>query len=112
VIKEKNYSVDVREAACTAAGECAKGAALQGDGFKTLEAAVGEDEDRIWKAASYALGKAPNVISKPMSEFNFQDNRALKSYLDGSRFVRTTGMHFTPMREVFEKFSRRIPAPA
>ena len=56
-----------------------------------------------------ALGEPANVISKPMSEFNFQDNRALKSYLDGSRFVRATGMHFTSMREVFAKFSRRIP---
>ena len=58
VLKDKNLSVDVREAACNALGEAAKGAELQGDSFKTLEAAAGEDEDRINLAACRALGKA------------------------------------------------------
>ncbi len=64
--------------------------------------------DELARQFCHALGKAPNVVSKPLGEFNFQDNRALKSYLDGSRFVRTTGMHFTSMREVFAQFSRRL----
>jgi dTDP-4-dehydrorhamnose reductase len=64
--------------------------------------------DELARQFCYALGKAPNVVCKPLSEFNFQDNRALKSYLDGSRFVRTTGMRFTSMREVFGQFSRRL----
>jgi len=58
VLKDKNFSVDVREAAATAIGEVAKGQELSGDGFKSLEAAVGEDEDRINMAACKALGKA------------------------------------------------------
>jgi len=57
-LKDKNFSVDVREAAATAIGEVAKGQELSGDGFKSLEAAVGEDEDRINMAACKALGKA------------------------------------------------------
>src|SRR5581483_3275151 len=46
VLKDKNFSVDVREACCNAIGEVVKGQDLQGDGFKALEAAAGEDEDR------------------------------------------------------------------
>lgn len=59
----------------------------------------------------YALGREPNVITKPLEEFHFPDNRALNSYLDGGRFARQTGMRFTTMREVFEKFRRNIESP-
>lgn len=61
--------------------------------------------DELARQFSYALGKTPNIISKPLKDFNFPDNRALKSYLDGSKFVKATGMKFTPMREVFKIFS-------
>ena len=56
----------------------------------------------------YELGRTPNVISKPLEEFNFPENRALKSYLDGSRFANATGMRFASMREVFQKFKRNV----
>jgi len=56
----------------------------------------------------HALGRSPTVLSKPLEEFNFPDRRALKSYLDGTRFVQATGMRFTPMREVFRRFRLRI----
>jgi HEAT repeat protein len=58
VLKDKNLSVDVREAACNAIGEVVKGQEFSGDGFKTLGAAAGEDDDRINAAACKALGKA------------------------------------------------------
>lgn len=58
VFKDKNLSVDVREAAANAIGEVVKGQALQGDGFKTLKEGFGEEEDRIWSAVGKALGKA------------------------------------------------------
>jgi dTDP-4-dehydrorhamnose reductase len=64
--------------------------------------------DELARQFCHALGKPPNVVTKPLAEFNFQDNRALKSYLDGSRFVRTTGLRFTSMREVFAQFARRL----
>jgi CheY-like chemotaxis protein len=58
VFKDKNNSVDVREAAAIAIGECVKGQAFSGDAFKALKAGCAEDEERIWSAASFALGKA------------------------------------------------------
>ena len=60
--------------------------------------------DELARQFCYAMGKAPNVITRPLQEFNFPDKRALKSYLDGSRFARLTGLRFTPMREVFRAF--------
>jgi dTDP-4-dehydrorhamnose reductase len=54
-----------------------------------------------------ALGRKAEIISRPVEEFNFPDKRALKSYLDGSRFAAVANMRFTPMREVFERFRQR-----
>jgi dTDP-4-dehydrorhamnose reductase len=64
--------------------------------------------DELARQFCYALGKPPNVICKPLKEFNFADNRALKSYLDGSKFVKATGMRFTSMREVFASFKDHL----
>ncbi|HXR08909.1 MAG TPA: sugar nucleotide-binding protein [Candidatus Acidoferrum sp.] len=64
--------------------------------------------DELARQFCLALGKPPNVISKPLAEFRFPDNRALKSYLDGSRFAKETGLRFTSMREVFRAFARRL----
>jgi CheY-like chemotaxis protein len=60
VFKTKENSVDVREAAAVAIGECMKGSPLDAaaDVFKTLKAATNEEDERIWKAAGTALGKA------------------------------------------------------
>ena len=63
--------------------------------------------DELARQFCYALSRTPNVISKPVETFNFVDKRALKSYLDGSRFAKATGVRFTSMREVFEAFHRR-----
>jgi dTDP-4-dehydrorhamnose reductase len=65
--------------------------------------------DELARQFCRALGKTPNVITKPLAEFHFADQRALKSYLDGSRFAKKTGLRFTPMSEVFREFIRRLP---
>jgi len=60
VFKAGESSVDVREAAANAIGECLKGSSLDksADVFKTLKAALNDPEERIWRAAGFALGKA------------------------------------------------------
>lgn len=67
------------------------------------------NRDELARQFFRALGKTPNVIAKPLSEFKFLDKRGLKSYLDGSKFVRATGMRFASMREVFANFIRQLP---
>jgi dTDP-4-dehydrorhamnose reductase len=63
--------------------------------------------DELARQFCDALGeKGTEVINKPLKEFNFLDNRALKSHLDSSKFIRETGMRFTPMREVMRNFIR------
>ena len=64
--------------------------------------------DELARQFCYAVGKPANVINKPLSEFNFPDKRALKSYLDGTKFVKATGLRFTSMREVFRNFVQHI----
>jgi dTDP-4-dehydrorhamnose reductase len=62
--------------------------------------------DELARQFCYAIGRPPNVITRPLAEFNFPDKRALKCYLDGSRFSRESGMRFTAMREVFRAYLR------
>jgi dTDP-4-dehydrorhamnose reductase len=54
------------------------------------------------------LNKKCKVICKLQQEFNFLDQRPLKSYLDSTKFKKATGMRFTSMREVFRLFMRGI----
>ena len=65
--------------------------------------------DELARQFCHSLGISPNVVTKPLAQFNFAEKRPLKSYLDGSRFAKTTGFRFTPMREVFHQFIRRLP---
>ena len=64
--------------------------------------------DELARQFCYTAGKIPNVICRPLDEFNFVDNRALKSYLDGSKFVEATGFRFTSMRQVMQEFLRNV----
>ncbi len=64
--------------------------------------------DELARQFCYALGITPNVVCKPLKEFGFKDNRGLKSYLDGSKFVRATAIRYTSMREVFADFTRQL----
>ncbi|OPZ90178.1 MAG: dTDP-4-dehydrorhamnose reductase [Firmicutes bacterium ADurb.Bin419] len=48
------------------------------------------------------------VVEKPLNCFKFLDNRPMKTYLDGSKFVKNTGMNFMPIKEVISRFSNPI----
>lgn len=48
--------------------------------------------------------KEINIVIKPQEEFGFPERRSLKSYLDGSKFNKTIGMCFTPVKEIFSAF--------
>ena len=61
------------------------------------------------RAFCAVLGKPGHpVVEKPLAEFGFADARAPKSSLNGARFARLTGIRHTPMREVMERFVRRL----
>jgi dTDP-4-dehydrorhamnose reductase len=60
--------------------------------------------DELARQFCYAVGKSPNVVSRSLESFAFPDKRALKCYLDGSKFIRATGLRFTPMSQVFRAF--------
>jgi len=64
--------------------------------------------DELARQFCFALDREPNIVSKPLDDFHFADNRALKSYLDGSRFSKDSGLRFTAMRQVFSEFRSRI----
>jgi dTDP-4-dehydrorhamnose reductase len=64
--------------------------------------------DELARQFCYTAGKIPNVVCRPLDEFNFVDKRALKSYLDGSKFVEATSFRFTPMRQVMQEFMRNV----
>ena len=50
------------------------------------------------------VGKDVEIILKSQEEFNFDDPRQNKSYIDGSRFIKETQMNFTTMREVIQSY--------
>lgn len=60
--------------------------------------------DELARQFCYAVGKPPNVVTRPLAEFKFPDKRALKCYLDGSKFVTESGIRFTAMRKVFQAY--------
>jgi dTDP-4-dehydrorhamnose reductase len=60
--------------------------------------------DELARQFVLALGKKREVACKPQSFFNFCDPRGLKSYLDSTKFITTTGFRFTSMREVMKNF--------
>jgi len=55
-----------------------------------------------------AIGKELKIVCKPQSEFNFLDQRPLKSYLDSNKFMKATNMRFTSMRDVFKVFKDKL----
>jgi dTDP-4-dehydrorhamnose reductase len=54
------------------------------------------------------LGHAASIICKTQQELGFSDLRPEKSCLDAERFVQATGIHFTTMRQVINKFKKTI----
>jgi dTDP-4-dehydrorhamnose reductase len=54
------------------------------------------------------LKKDAKILTKDQSEFTFKDPRPAKTYLDSTKFIRETGMRFTSMREVIERFAAKL----
>lgn len=50
----------------------------------------------------------PDVQSVPQEDFDFADDRPLKTNLDTRRFVEATGFSFTPMQTVIETFLEKM----
>jgi dTDP-4-dehydrorhamnose reductase len=64
--------------------------------------------DELARQFCHAMGYPLHVQTRALGDFGFADARALKSYLDGSRFAEATGLHFTPMRRVFQRFRHKL----
>jgi dTDP-4-dehydrorhamnose reductase len=61
-------------------------------------------------AAQFALamGAKTEIVSKPQAEFQFAELRPLKSYLDATKLILATGMRFTSVREMFQRFQDHL----
>jgi dTDP-4-dehydrorhamnose reductase len=55
-----------------------------------------------------ALNAKAETIVKPIQDFSFLEPRPLKTYLDSTKFIKATGMKFTPMQAVFEAFAKNV----
>ena len=64
--------------------------------------------DELARQFCHAVGWPPKVERRALEAFQFPDRRALKSYLDGSRFAELSGMRFTPMSYVFRSFRTKV----
>ncbi|MBN2459211.1 sugar nucleotide-binding protein [Candidatus Woesearchaeota archaeon] len=51
-----------------------------------------------------ALEAEADVATRPVEFFNFADKRSIETHLDSGKFIKATGMRFTTMREVFNRF--------
>jgi len=54
-----------------------------------------------------ATGLKAEIASKPQSAFRFDDPRPTRTCLDSSKFIRATGLQFTPMRQVLATFAQK-----
>lgn len=54
------------------------------------------------------LGREAQIVCKTQAELGFLDLRLEKAYMDASRFMEATGMHFTPMRQVMNQFRAKL----
>lgn len=54
------------------------------------------------------IDKNVGVIEKPLCEFSFPEKRPIKTYLDGTKFTKETGMKFTSMKETMRRFNQNI----
>lgn len=65
-------SVEVRRALADAIGEAAKGQPLPAEAFEALKGALASDDEGVWRAAGYALGKAKLTGEQRAAVFNAQ----------------------------------------
>ena len=55
-----------------------------------------------------AIGREGQIVCRSQEALGFLNLRPLKSSLDSARFIEATGMRWTPMREVFRRFMKRL----
>ena len=60
--------------------------------------------DELLKQFMYAFGESREIQLLSQQDLGFADLRPQKSYLDSSKFIRETGMRFTPMSEVISNY--------
>ena len=70
--KDSVNAVEVRRALATAIGDCVAGQTISGDTFQVLKAALQEEDEGVWTAAGYALGKAKLTGAQSAEVFNEQ----------------------------------------
>lgn len=63
--------------------------------------------DELARQFVHESGSETAVITKPVEEFGFLDQRPLRSYLDSTKLVKATGIRFTSMREVMRSFIQK-----
>ena len=64
--------------------------------------------DQLARQFFRVMGVPAVVVARPQAEFGFADPRPQDSTLDASRFVAATGLRFTPMSAVMERFRARL----
>jgi len=79
-------------------------------GFFNLAGPEFFTREELARQFAFMLGREASIVSKPMEEFGFLDRRPLKSYLDSTKFVESTGMRFTSMRGVIRSFIQNTQA--
>jgi dTDP-4-dehydrorhamnose reductase len=66
--------------------------------------------DQLARQFFRVMGEPAVVVARPQAEFGLADPRPQDSTLDASRFVAATGLEFTPMAVVMERFRARLRA--
>lgn len=67
--------------------------------------------EELARQFAWALDRDPVIVSRPQSDFAFDDPRPEKTYLDATKFSRAADFRFTSMREAFLSFRARLEAP-
>lgn len=64
--------------------------------------------EELTKQLMIILNRHNSITVKPLDHFPFQDTRSLKTYLDGSKFIKDTGISFTSMKYVMKRFAENV----
>jgi dTDP-4-dehydrorhamnose reductase len=66
--------------------------------------------DQLARQFFRVMGVPAVVVARPQAEFGFADPRPQNSTLDATRLVAATGLRFTPIAAVMERFRTRLRA--
>ncbi len=70
--RDDTNSIEVRRALAKAMGELIRGEEIPGEVFLVLKDALGFDDEGVWRAAGYALGKGKLSGSQALQVFQEQ----------------------------------------